>query len=36
MKELEIQNKQKYLDDYYTFEDITLVTEKKHCIHCGN
>ena len=34
MTELEIKNKQKYLDEYYPFGDTPKLTDKKRCIHC--
>lgn len=34
MKEVVINDKQKYLDDNFPFEDVPKLTEKKRCIHC--
>jgi len=34
MEELTINNKQKYLEDNYTFEGVPDLMEKKRCIHC--
>ncbi len=34
MQEINIINKQKYLDDNYPFEDVPKLTDKKRCIHC--
>lgn len=36
MKEIIIQNKQKYLDENYPFADKPKLTDKKCCIHCDN
>ncbi len=35
MKEIEIKDKQKYLDENYIFEDIPEVSDRKRCLHCG-
>lgn len=34
MQELNINDKQKYLDDNYPFEDTPKLTDNKRCIHC--
>lgn len=34
MKEINISDKQKYLDENYPFVDIPKLTDKKRCIHC--
>jgi hypothetical protein len=36
IKEIFINNKQKYLLDNYPFEGVPKLTDKKHCIHCDN
>ena len=36
MKEINIKNKQQYLEDNYPFEEIPKLIDKKHCIHCDN
>jgi len=35
MKEIEIKDKEKYLEDNYPFEGIPHLTDKKRCIHCN-
>ena len=35
MKELKIDDKQKYFDDHYPFLDVPKLTDKKECIHCN-
>lgn len=32
----EIENKEEYLKENYPFGNIPELTEKRHCIHCGN
>jgi hypothetical protein len=34
MKEIFIRDKQKYLKENYPFEEVPLLTDFKHCIHC--
>ena len=34
MKELIIENKQKYLEEHYPFVGKIKLTDKKRCIHC--
>jgi hypothetical protein len=34
MKEIEIDDKQKYLDDNYPFQGVPKLTDKMKCIHC--
>lgn len=34
MKEIIIENKQKYFDENYPFEDPPKLTDKRRCIHC--
>ena len=34
MKEINIENKQKYLDDNYPFVGTPKLTDQKQCIHC--
>jgi hypothetical protein len=34
MEEIIIEDKQKYFDENYPFEDATSLTDKKRCIHC--
>jgi hypothetical protein len=36
MEEVIIQNKQKYLDENYPFEEKLKLTDKMRCIHCGS
>jgi hypothetical protein len=36
MKELEIEDKQKYLTENSPFEDIPEVYYRKRCIHCDS
>lgn len=36
MKEILIENKQKYFDENYPFEDPPKLTDMIRCIHCGN
>lgn len=36
MNEVNINNKQKYLNDNYPFEDIPKLTTQKRCIHCDS
>ena len=35
MKEIIIEDKQKYLEKNYPFEDTPKLTDEKQCIHCG-
>ena len=35
MTEIKIEDKQKYLNENYPFEDPPELTDKKECIHCG-
>ncbi|MGV3686186.1 MAG: hypothetical protein ACO1NS_11205 [Daejeonella sp.] len=35
MEEIIVNNKQKYLQDNYPFDDVPALTDKKKCIHCG-
>lgn len=35
MKELNIKDKQAYLNENYPFVDVPKLTDKKECIHCG-
>jgi hypothetical protein len=34
MKEIKIEDKQKYLNENYPFGEVPKLIEKKHCIHC--
>lgn len=34
MKELIINDKQKYLDENFPFEEVPELIDKKRCIHC--
>ena len=34
MEEIFIEDKQKYFDENYPFEDPSGLTDKKRCIHC--
>ena len=34
MKEIQIADKQKYLDDNYPFENVPNLTDDKCCLHC--
>jgi hypothetical protein len=36
MKELKIEDKQKYLNDNYPFAGVPKLTDKKRCIHCDS
>lgn len=36
MIEIKIQDKQKYLDENYPFEEIPELYDKKKCIHCDS
>lgn len=36
MKEIIIEDKQKYLQENYPFEGVPELTDKKQCLHCGN
>lgn len=35
MREIKIEDKQKYLNENYPFADPPELTDKKECIHCG-
>ena len=35
MAEVFIENKEKYLNENYPFEDIPKLTDKQICIHCN-
>jgi hypothetical protein len=34
MKEIKIEDKQKYLEENYPFTNPPKLTDKKRCIHC--
>jgi hypothetical protein len=34
MKEIIIEDKQKYFNDHYPFSDIPELADRKRCIHC--
>jgi hypothetical protein len=34
MKEIDITDKQEYLNEHYLFEGIPELTDKRRCIHC--
>ena len=34
--ELDIQDKQQYLNDHYPFEGVPNLTDRRVCIHCDN
>lgn len=36
MKEIIIENKEKYLTDNYPFEETPKLTDQKRCIHCDS
>jgi hypothetical protein len=36
MKELRIEDKQKYLNENYPFNEIPEVSDRKRCIHCDS
>ena len=36
MKEIIIEDKQKYLNENYPFEEIPDVSDKQRCIHCDS
>lgn len=36
MKEIKVEDKQKYLDENYPFVDTPKLTDIKECIHCNN
>jgi len=36
MEEVFIENKQKYLDENYPFDEKLKLTDKARCIHCDN
>ncbi len=36
MKEIKIEDKQKYLRENYPFADLPEVYEKKRCMHCDS
>lgn len=35
MKEIEIQDKQQYLEENYPFSPVPKLSDKMWCIHCG-
>jgi len=35
MKFKEVYLKSSYLKEHYPFNDVPKLTDKKHCIHCG-
>ncbi len=36
MTEINIDDKQKYLNENYPFDDPPALTDMRECIHCGN
>nr|WP_319265223.1 hypothetical protein [uncultured Draconibacterium sp.] len=36
MREIKIEDKQKYLDKNYIFDDIPELADRKRCLHCGS
>jgi hypothetical protein len=36
MKEVKIEDKEKYLKDHFPFEPVPEVYDKKKCIHCDS
>lgn len=36
MKEVEIEDRQKYLTENYPFEEVPKMHDKKRCIHCDS